>query len=121
MPSVDVVLSSGYVRAWQTAELLHEAAGWPAPEECEELEPPRDPEQALALIRKRDERSVALVGHEPHLSRLASHLCTGDAERLRLEVKKGAVVFLEFDGDVSAGSALLRWSAAPKILRAIDG
>ena len=27
--SVDVLLSSRFVRAWQTAELLHEVAGWP--------------------------------------------------------------------------------------------
>jgi phosphohistidine phosphatase len=118
---VDVVLSSGYARAWQTAELLDEVAGWPSPDECEALEPGRDPEQALDVLRKRDERSVGLVGHEPHLSRLASYLCTGSEERLRLEVKKGAVVVLEFDGDVLAGSALLRWSLAPKILRALGG
>jgi phosphohistidine phosphatase len=118
---VDVVLSSGYARAWQTAELLHEVAGWPSPEECEALEPARDAQQAHDVLGKRDERSVGLVGHEPHLSRLASYLCTGSEDRLRLEVKKGAVVFLEFEGDVLAGSALLRWSLAPKILRALGG
>ena len=30
-PSVDLVLSSPWVRAWQTAELLESEAGWPRP------------------------------------------------------------------------------------------
>src|SRR5205085_3862257 len=40
-PDVDVVLSSGYTRAWQTAELLHEVTGWPVPEACAALEAER--------------------------------------------------------------------------------
>ncbi len=37
--SVDCVLASPAVRAWQTAQILHERAGWPAPQRCDLLLP----------------------------------------------------------------------------------
>src|SRR5947207_500590 len=63
-PDVDVVLSSGFARAWQTAELLHDATGWPDPRECTALEAGRPAASALEVLDDRQERSVALVGHE---------------------------------------------------------
>ena len=32
VPTVERVLASPYPRAWQTAEIVHEETGWPAPE-----------------------------------------------------------------------------------------
>jgi phosphohistidine phosphatase len=119
VPEVDAVLSSRFARAWQTAELLQEA-GWPAPEACPALEVGRSPAAALDVLRDRRERSVALVGHEPHLSMLASLLSTGSEGALDLELKKGGVVHLRCDGAVAPGAATLRWAAAPKILRALS-
>jgi phosphohistidine phosphatase len=117
---VDVVLSSGFARAWQTAELLHDEAGWPAPENCPALEAGRPASAALPILRDRDERSVALVGHEPYLSGLASLVCAGSEAALDLEVKKGAVVLIAFGGAVAPGGGRLRWAVAPKLLRALD-
>jgi phosphohistidine phosphatase len=111
VPTVDVVLSSGFARAWQTAEILHDTAGWPKPEECPALEAGRPVSGALDLLRGRTEESVALVGHEPFLSRLVSALCTGDEDALTLRLKKGGVVFLD--------GAELRWAVPPRILRGL--
>jgi phosphohistidine phosphatase len=116
VPTVDVVLSSGFARAWQTAELLHEVARWPEPTRCAELEVGRTPASAAAVLADRTERSVAVVGHEPHLSRLASLLCAGSEDEVRLELKKGAVAFLGVDGTPGPGTALLHWAVPPKIL-----
>jgi phosphohistidine phosphatase len=116
----DVVLASPYARAWRTAELLQEEADWPAPARAQELEP-SFPHAAVELLQGHAGRSIALVGHEPHLSELASLLVSGDEHALRLELKKGGTVLLEFDGRPAAGSAVLRWSASPKILRLLDG
>lgn len=55
--------------------------------------------------------SVALVGHEPYLSRLVSQLLTKDDDAVHIDLKKGGVIFVE--------DRTLRWYAAPKILRAI--
>src|SRR5581483_9129297 len=87
VPEVQLVLSSRYVRAWQTALLLQREAGWPAPLECHALgEAP--PEEVLAALQPHATLDrVALVGHEPHLHELASLLLTGAATRAHLEFK----------------------------------
>jgi phosphohistidine phosphatase len=122
VPEVEVVLSSPYTRAWETAVLLHEEAGWPAPERCEEIEAIRAPREALPVLEDlEDHSSAALVGHEPHLSQLASLLLCGDEDTLRLELKKGGVVALGLTHGAGPGKAFLRWSATPKLLRALDG
>jgi phosphohistidine phosphatase len=120
VPEVEVVLSSPYVRAWHTAEILREETGWPAPERCDALAllPPTG---VVEELRARAEHSsAALVGHDPHLSRLASLLVAGDEGALRVEVKKGAVLRLAVDARVEPGAALLRWSLSPKILRLLE-
>jgi phosphohistidine phosphatase len=117
VPEVDAVLSSGFARAWQTAELLHEEAEWPEPEDFPSLEAGRPAAPVLEALRGRGEASIALVGHEPNLSRLASLLCAGDEDTLRLELKKGAVALLGCDLGVEPRGAYLRWSVAPKTLR----
>ena len=117
VPSVDLVLSSGFTRCWQTAELLHDDAGWPAPEVCRELEVGQPPSAALEVLRRRAAPSVALVGHEPHLSELTSLLCTGSEEALEIEFKKGAVLSLSIAGPVEPGRGSLRWLVQPKVLR----
>jgi phosphohistidine phosphatase len=119
-PEVGAVLSSGHARAWETARLLHEVTGWPEPREAPELEAEKPAATALDLLRGRDDASVSLVGHEPFLSRLASILCAGDEETLRLELKKGSVALVEVDGEPRPGAGLLRWAVAPGILRALD-
>jgi len=117
VPSVDVVLSSPYARAWQTAEILVDEAGWPAPEPCEALEAVSASADALEPIRARTGGgAVAVVGHEPHLSGLVSLLLAGDAGAVALDLKKGGVVCLELSGD----PAVLRWAATPKMLRLLS-
>jgi phosphohistidine phosphatase len=111
---VDVVLSSPYVRAWRTAEILHEEASWPAPQRCEALEAERAPGDGVAALNEHGSAAgVAVVGHEPYLSGLVSDLA-GD---FALDLKKGAVVCLE----TAAGSGTVRWIATPRILRALAG
>ena len=120
VPTVELVLTSPYLRARQTAELLRSEAGWPEPEPCPELAAHRLPGEAIESLRERGvDRSTALVGHEPYLSSLASLLLAGDADAVQLELKKGGVIFLAGDGDPTPARALLRWSATPKILRAL--
>ena len=108
VPEVDAVLSSRFARAWQTAELLHEA-GWPEPERLHELEVGVPAIAVVGALHRRTDQSLALVGHEPQLSRLASLLCTGDEHALTLELKKGGAVAID-------GTTLL-WALPPRALR----
>jgi phosphohistidine phosphatase len=118
----DVVLSSPYKRAWQTAELLAEAAGWSAPVECAALEPGHEPAEVLAALQSYgDASAVALVGHEPSMHELASYLLTADTEHAAIEFRKGSVARLELEEGLRPGSAVLRWLLAPRVLRTIAG
>jgi phosphohistidine phosphatase len=118
---VDLVLSSPFVRAWQTAVVLSEEAGWPAPVECPALEPDRSPDETLKELGPHADRdSVALVGHEPHLSALIALLVTGHAGGDAFGLKKGGAFRLSTDGLVP-GEAALRWALTPRIERSIRG
>jgi phosphohistidine phosphatase len=108
VPDVDVVLASSFVRAWQTADVLHEL-GWPEPERLPELEAGVPAIAVVGALHRRPEQSLALVGHEPQLSRLASLLCTGDADALTLELKKSGALAID-------GRTLL-WALPPRALR----
>jgi len=120
MPSVDLVLSSSYARAWRTAELLEKEASWPKPIVCEALEPGRAPAEVLqALQQYTSSESVALVGHEPNMHELASYLLTADTGHAQLEFRKGGVARLELPEDLRPGAARLRWLLPPRVLRAI--
>jgi phosphohistidine phosphatase len=79
-----------------------------------------DAEDAVALLERQAIESVALVGHEPQLSALASLLLVGDAARAEIELKKGGVIALtSWTADVR-GTTFLRWLAQPKLLRTLD-
>jgi phosphohistidine phosphatase SixA len=79
-----------------------------------------DPADTVALLERQAVRSVALVGHEPHLSSLASLLLVGDGARAEMELKKGGVIALtSWTADVR-DSTFLRWLAQPKLLRTVD-
>ena len=120
VPSVEALLASPYVRAWHTAELVRDEAGWPEPKRCDALAAHRPAGAALEPLRRHAKRgSVALVGHEPNLSSLASLLLAGDENAVGLELKKGGMVLLTFSADPSRGSGVLRWSVTPKILRSL--
>lgn len=120
--SVDVVLSSPFLRAWRTAELLEEEAGWPAPKPEPVLEAGRSPAEGIEVIEPHlDVASLALVGHEPYLSELASILLTGSPTSLTMAMKKGGVAHLRLEDGLRRGTASLRWLVTPKALRALSG
>jgi phosphohistidine phosphatase SixA len=120
MPSVDVLLSSRYLRAWRTAELLEKEASWPKPIACEPLEVGGAPAEVLqALQAYVASGSVALVGHEPSMHELASYLLTADTGHVQLEFRKGSIAHLELPDGLRPGFAHLSWLVPPRVLRAI--
>jgi phosphohistidine phosphatase len=113
VPKVDVTLSSSLVRAWQTAQILHDEAGWAEPQKFPLLENTASPAQILnALAPYAQHERVALVGHEPTQSALVS-LLIGSAN---IEMKKGSVACVEIDS-LYAGAGRLKWLLTVKTLR----
>jgi phosphohistidine phosphatase len=121
-PEAGIVLSSPFARAWRTAELL-EQAGWSAPVCCEELEPDYPPYKVLNVLERYGALdSVAIVGHRPGLHELISYLLTSDMIGedcgARVQIKKGGLARLSFDGPLEPGAGSLEWLFTPKALRA---
>ncbi len=117
---VDVILSSPYLRAWRTAQILSELDSWPDPEPSPVLEPTLPPEKAaLALRDHADASSVAMVGHKPGLHELAAYLLTAKADGLEVRLEKGGVACIGFDGAPAPGAGELRWLLTPEVLRSV--
>lgn len=120
MPEVDLVLSSPFVRAWQTASIVS-ALGWPEQKPCPELEPERDPAEVLEVLRELSGvQSVALFGHRPNLHAAACHMIFGRRDPGRLKIKKGGALLIEFGGEPGVGEGVLRWSLPPGLLRELS-
>ena len=97
-------------------------AGWPTPVRCEELEPDCPPHKTLDVLgRYGDLDSAAIVGHRPSLHGLVSYLLAGDTIGetcgVRVQIKKGGMLRLSFDGLPEPGAGSLEWLLTPKVLR----
>jgi phosphohistidine phosphatase len=104
------VRHSGKLRARQTAEIFTAALS-PSQgmREMEGLAPADDPGKARAEIESARD-PLMLVGHLPHLSRLASLLLLGDPGREIIRFRNGAIVCLvQVDG-----RWLLQWTLTPE-------
>jgi phosphohistidine phosphatase len=106
------ILHSGRARARQTAEILAEIDPNLTVKQAPDLAPMDDPaiwaERAAGL-----QEAVALVGHMPHLSRLASLLLCGDADETVVSFVNGGMVCLERSTE---GVWAVRWSIVPWLL-----
>jgi phosphohistidine phosphatase len=113
--SFDLILTSPYLRAQQTAEIVAEEMGAAKKlEPTPHLAPDGD---ARALIRQITSRSVVsqstlMVGHEPSLSELISILVCGDT-RAAISMKKAALCKLAAPTLRYGRCASLEWLLAP--------
>ena len=94
---VEQIVHSGKLRAKQTAEVLAEHLN-PAKSVMtdENLEPLADPKIWKERLVEATE-DIMLVGHLPHLSKLASSLLVGDENKEGVAFRMGGIVCLERD------------------------
>jgi len=111
--SVGAVFHSDKSRAKETAEIM---AAYLCPvrgiKEEKDLSPNEDPKIWEARLAEMTE-DVMLVGHLPHLSRLASVLLGDNDERPVVSFKNSGIVCLKRD---DAGKWLISWFVTPDIL-----
>lgn len=112
LPQPDELLVSPLVRARQTAKILQRIAGYPRPRYLPELAPQARTQLLLARLSKSKAQCIAIVGHEPALSRLLCELLRGRSAAA-FTLKKGGIAWLGFTDDEPKLLAHL----APKILR----
>ena len=118
--SFDTVLTSPFVRARQTAEIVAESLGLEDRlEEISELTPESSVDHLISgLIRFQDREHLLLVGHNPLLSYASSFLIAGKKEiRLEIELKKGGLCRIEIDSLPPDTPGTLHWFLTPKQLR----
>jgi len=108
------IYHSGKTRAVQTATIFSGALKPPeGVVETDALSPTDDPRAWHSrLIEMEDD--VMLVGHLPHLGRLAGLLFSGDRGAAAINFKMGGVVCLERD---EAGPWQVEWMVIPEIVR----
>jgi len=113
----DLILSSPYVRAEQTAQIVANGLD----EEVtftDFLAPDGSALELIAEINDEKPQRVLLVGHEPDLSRLISVLVTGGSDAA-IELKKGGLCKLTSEKLKFGQCAMLNWLLTPKQLRTL--
>lgn len=117
VPEIGLLATSPLVRAVETAEIVSAAYGGIETAIAPPLAPGHPPAAVAAwLAPHRSHAVVAVVGHEPGLSRMISWFLSG-SERSIIELKKGAACLLTFPAAMAAGGAILVWALAPAQLR----
>ena len=111
----DALLTSPLLRAKQTAALAAAAWGKIDPVETPALAGGSFEEQAAVLDRYRGDATVAVVGHEPHLSALLARLL-GSRHDDRVAFRKGGAALVDVPGRLAGGGQLV-WFLSPKVLR----
>ncbi len=106
----DKILHSPKKRAVETAELLAVLCDGPL-----QATPLLAKEPGVELWNLLDGTSLAVVGHEPHLSALLAWLVTGEPNGGRFELKKGGVAQLV--GEPEPAGMTLCTLLSPKVLR----
>ncbi|MGB0681704.1 MAG: phosphohistidine phosphatase SixA [Magnetovibrionaceae bacterium] len=114
------VMHSGKLRAMDTAiELAGMISGGPVTETAPlGLDPKDDPEAILAVLAS-ETVDVMLVGHLPHLGRLAGLLLTGSGNAMPLNFQPGTIACLEgerLDPLDAPGNWTLCWMLRPDAL-----
>lgn len=114
---IDVIISSPLTRALDTAKITAEALGFDKKIVVTDYLVPGYPQRSLFnfLSEFNKEKSMMLVGHEPHLGYLASSLL-GIEEHV-IEFKKGGLCRIDIEGFPPKEKGKLQWHLTPKQLR----
>lgn len=119
---LDRLASSPLVRAHETARIVADGYGVSAVELEDAFAPDVALEAALGwaaeMYAAQRSGTVAMVGHEPHLSAFVT-LLTGGREEPGVELKKGGICLLRIEEAPRPGSAILRWLLTPRQLRGL--
>lgn len=105
------IFHSGKLRARQTAEIFGKHTGSAVSSE-EGLSPLDEPSVWADRLKEADGDTM-LVGHLPHMGRLASLLLCGDSEAQAVDFSMGGVLCLWHE----EGGWAVRWMVVPDIIK----
>jgi phosphohistidine phosphatase len=105
------ILHSKKSRARQTAEMFARALATPPLREVDGLLPGDEVDSAAEAV-KASEGDLMLVGHLPHLNRLASYLVSGDPAADVVRFRHAGVICIERQG----GTWAILWAVVPELI-----
>ena len=108
----DVIVSSPYLRARDTAGCVMKEFGLAGVQLSEHLVPGSDQRNILKELNSADGNAVLLVGHEPHISAFLSLLITG-SRNLQIAVPTGTLAVIEIERPMVVGKGYLRALVPP--------
>jgi phosphohistidine phosphatase len=115
--SFDLILSSPFLRARETAEITSKGLGSKKKLQLTEtLEPGGSFKELIKSLKESKREKVLLVGHEPFLSEFISLLISGDRRSL-LTLKKAGLCKLTTESLAHGRCAILEWLLAPRHMR----
>ena len=113
----DNILTSPWLRASETADILAEVLGIAA-QELPELAGNCSVDALLKALGHKPAQHMLLVGHEPLLGNTAGRLLCGSAD-FRIDLKKSGVCAVQVDALPPRAPAALLWLLTSKQLRMI--
>lgn len=112
--SPDVILTSPYTRAEETAETAAEILGCRRkPVITKALLPSSSPDRVWKQISAIEASSVLIAGHEPLLSQFVAFLLNCPA--VKVDLKKGALVRLDVSSSEPRPNGILKWMLTPRL------
>lgn len=118
--NLDLIVTSPYVRAKQSAQVIADVADNAKVVESGELVPHAPPQSLVKWLKSHcgKHKKVVVVGHEPHISSFTSFLLTGNATENFVEMKKSSVALLDIGNfeDITPSKAKLLWLVSPKVM-----
>ena len=105
---IEQIFCSPLLRARQTAEAVQRELGSIPVHSTEQLTSSSEPRNILLELQKVKEKSVLLVGHEPHLSSTISLLLFG-GDRSVVEMRKCSLACVSATPPIGKGGAILQW------------
>lgn len=117
----DLIVSSPYVRARETAEIVAKMLKYKKGLAFSEaLVPMGEADEVIGEINEKyNVDELVLVGHEPNMSALIGTL-TASNPGLAITLKKGGVCCLSADDLRTDRTAVLEWLLTPKILSGLS-
>ncbi|MGO9613571.1 MAG: phosphohistidine phosphatase SixA [Dissulfurispiraceae bacterium] len=110
---VDGIFCSNKLRAKQTAEVLSSAMGLSTSISQKEGLAPLDDPKILAERLKDSANDIMIVGHLPHLQKLASLLLCGSEDKALISFRAPEMVCLEMD---KSGTWSILWLLSPEVV-----
>ena len=111
--TISLIQHSGKARAEETAHILATSIRCTAgPNHTRGLDPLDDPSETADFLKVYTD-DILIVGHLPHLERLASLLLTGSQDRRPVQFRNGGIVCLEKEQN---GTWSLVWAIVPELL-----